>query len=75
MCRLSVEDEWSKTARDRVLSIDGGPMWFMALAFAFRMWHNMRPDGAIRGKWRIPNGMVGEWSIFVFKAPKVVVLA
>jgi hypothetical protein len=50
-------------------------MWFMALAFAFRMWHNMRPDGAIRGKWIIPNGMVGEWSIFVFKAPKVVVLA
>jgi hypothetical protein len=50
-------------------------MWFMALAFAFRMWHNMRPDGAIRRKWRIQNGMVGEWSIFVFKAPKVVVLA
>jgi hypothetical protein len=29
-------------------------MWFMA--FTFRMWHNMRPGGAIRGKWRIPDG-------------------
>ena len=30
VCRLSVEDEWSKAARDRALSIDGGPMWFMS---------------------------------------------
>jgi hypothetical protein len=28
---LSVEDEWSETASDRALSIDGGPMWFSGL--------------------------------------------
>jgi hypothetical protein len=28
LCRLSVEDEWLEFARDRVLSIDGCPMWF-----------------------------------------------
>jgi hypothetical protein len=26
-CKLSVEDGWLKSARDRALSIDGGPMW------------------------------------------------
>jgi hypothetical protein len=26
--RLSVEDKWLESARDRALSIDGGPMWF-----------------------------------------------
>jgi hypothetical protein len=26
--RLSVEDEWLESARDRALSIDGGRMWF-----------------------------------------------
>jgi hypothetical protein len=48
-----VEDEWSKTGRDRVLSLDGGPLSFMS--FAFRMWHNMRLGGATRGMWRIPD--------------------
>jgi hypothetical protein len=28
LCRLLVEDEWLKSAHDRVLSIDGGPIWF-----------------------------------------------
>jgi hypothetical protein len=28
MCRLSVEDEWLESARDRALSIDGGLMLF-----------------------------------------------
>jgi hypothetical protein len=28
VCRLLVEDEWLKAARDRALSIDGGHMWF-----------------------------------------------
>jgi hypothetical protein len=28
LCRLSVEDEWLEFAHDRVLSTDGGPMWF-----------------------------------------------
>jgi hypothetical protein len=32
----------------------------------------MRSGGAIRGKWRIPDGKVGEWSVFMFEAPKVV---
>jgi hypothetical protein len=68
--RLSVEDEWSKTARDRSLSSDGGHMWFMS--FSFGMWHNMRPDGATREKWRIPDVNVRERSIFMFRAPKVV---
>jgi hypothetical protein len=31
-------------------------MWFMI--FAFRMWHNLRPGRATRGKWRIPDGKV-----------------
>ena len=30
VCRLSVEDEWSKTAHDRALSSDGGSMWFLS---------------------------------------------
>jgi hypothetical protein len=25
-------------------------------------WFKMRPDGAIRGKWRILDGKEGEWS-------------
>jgi hypothetical protein len=40
--------------------------------FAFRMWHNMRPSGAIRGKWRIPDGNVGERSVVMFGTPNVV---
>jgi hypothetical protein len=28
LCRLSVEDEWSETARYRALFVDGGPLWF-----------------------------------------------
>jgi hypothetical protein len=30
VCRLSVEDKWSKATRDTALSIDGGPMLFMS---------------------------------------------
>jgi hypothetical protein len=45
-------------------------MWFMA--FAFGMWHNLTPGGATRRKWRIPNGKVSEWSVFMFRAPKEV---
>jgi hypothetical protein len=52
-----------ETARDRALSIDGGPMWFMA--YAFGMWHNMRPGGATRKKWRIPDEM-GESGLFSY---------
>jgi hypothetical protein len=51
---LSVQDKWSKSSRDRALSIDGYIMWFMA--FSFEMWHNMSPGRAIRGKWRISDG-------------------
>jgi hypothetical protein len=32
---------------------------------------NMRPVGATRGKWRIPDGKVGEWTVFMFRALKV----
>jgi hypothetical protein len=38
-------------------------MWFMA--FTFEMWHNMRPDRATRGKWRILNGK-GESGLFSY---------
>jgi hypothetical protein len=31
-------------------------MWFMS--FTFGLCHNMRPGGAIRGKWRILDGNV-----------------
>jgi hypothetical protein len=47
---------------------DGGPMWFSEL---IRMLAQLRPGGAIRGKWRIPDGKVDVWSIFMFRAPKV----
>ena len=42
------------------------------LAFAFELWYNMRPGGATRGKWRIPDGKGGEWNVVMFGAPKVV---
>jgi hypothetical protein len=32
----------------------------------------MRPGGAIRGKWIIPDGKVGERSVVMFRATKVV---
>jgi hypothetical protein len=51
----------AKPLRDRALSIDGGPISFMA--FAFGMWHNLRPGGATRGKSRIPDGK-GDSSLF-----------
>jgi hypothetical protein len=34
VCRLSLEDEWSKAARNRVPSHDDSSMWFM-LAIGF----------------------------------------
>jgi hypothetical protein len=61
---LLVEDEWSETAHDRALSIDGGPMWFSGLIGML----------AIRGKLRIPDGKVGVWFVFMFEAPTVVVV-
>jgi hypothetical protein len=36
VCRLSVENEWSKAARDRAPSRDGGSLWFI---LAIRLWH------------------------------------
>jgi hypothetical protein len=33
-------------------------------------WHNWRPDGAIRGKWRILDGKEDEWSDLIFRAPR-----
>jgi hypothetical protein len=37
-----------------------------------RIYDNLRPDGVIRGKWRIPDVNVGEWSVFMFEAANVV---
>jgi hypothetical protein len=48
-------------------------MWFMT--FAFEMWHNLRLGRPTREKWRISDGKVGEWSVFMFGAPKVVAAA
>jgi hypothetical protein len=56
--------------RDRALSIDGGHMWFKWNDQ--NCWHNLRPVGAIRAKWTILDGKVGVWSIFMFRALKVV---
>jgi hypothetical protein len=33
-------------------------------------WHNWRPGGAIRGKWRILDGKEDEWSDLIFGAPR-----
>jgi hypothetical protein len=35
-------------------------------------WFNMRPSGATRGKWRILDGKVSEWYVFMFGALKLV---
>jgi hypothetical protein len=59
-----------QATRDRALYSDGGPMGFMS--FGFGIWHNVRPGGATRGKWRIPDGKVGERSVVMFRALKVV---
>jgi hypothetical protein len=67
-----VEVKWLKAACDGALSIDGGPMWFKA--FAFRMWHKLRPGRATKEKWRIPDGKVRERSVIMFGATKVVTL-
>jgi hypothetical protein len=54
-------------------SHDGGSLWIRFLAFG--MWHELRPGRATRGKSRIPDGKVGEWIVFMFRALKVVVPA
>jgi hypothetical protein len=38
-------------------------MWF--IVFTFRMWHNLRPDGTTRGKWRILD-QKGESDLFSY---------
>jgi hypothetical protein len=35
----------------------------------------MRPDRTTRGKWRIPNGKVGERSVVMFGVPMLIALA
>jgi hypothetical protein len=40
--------------------------------FTFGLWLNLRPGGATREMWRMPDGRGGEWCIFTFGAPKVV---
>jgi hypothetical protein len=43
---------WLKAARDRAPSHDGGSTWFMLVIV---LWLYVRPDGATREKWRIPD--------------------
>jgi hypothetical protein len=33
-------------------------------------WFKMRPGGAVRGKWRIPDGKKGEWCDLIFGASR-----
>jgi hypothetical protein len=51
-----------------------GPFLSMEVLCGFAKWsngwHNWRPDGAIRGKWRIMDGMEGEWSDLIFRGPR-----
>jgi hypothetical protein len=51
MCSLSVEDERLESARNRALSIDGGPMWFK--------WIDQ--DVGIIGDWVGQLGESGEY--------------
>jgi hypothetical protein len=48
-------------ACDRALSIDGGLMWISQVDPEY--WQNLRLGGAIRRKWRILDGNVGERSV------------
>jgi hypothetical protein len=45
------------------------------MTFAFRMWYNLRPGRAAREKLRKSDGEVGDWSVFMFGALKVVASA
>jgi hypothetical protein len=58
------------TTRDRTPSSDGGSMWLFPLVNKKSL--ELRLGGATRGKWRIPEGKVDEWTVFMFVAPKVV---
>jgi hypothetical protein len=40
------------------------------LARGLNGWHNWRPGGAIREKWRILDGKKGEWFDLKFIAPR-----
>jgi hypothetical protein len=42
------------------------------LSEVVRLWFDMRPGGPTRGKWRIPDGKVGERFVIIYEAPKVV---
>jgi hypothetical protein len=67
MYRLLLEVEWLESTHNRVLSIDGGPMWFSE---RMECWHNWRPGRAMTRKWRILDGKEGEWFDMKFKAPR-----
>jgi hypothetical protein len=58
-----VEDEWLESARDRALSIDGGPTWFSRMIKFYIIGDRM---GHLEGKWRILDGKEGEWSDLIF---------
>jgi hypothetical protein len=49
--------------------------WWFYVWISFKEWNvtlNLRPGGAIRGKWRILDGKAREWCVLIFGAPKVV---
>jgi hypothetical protein len=53
---------WSKATHCRTPSHDGGSMWFMLV---IGLWLYVRPGGATRGEWRIPDGK-GESGLFSY---------
>jgi hypothetical protein len=57
-----------ESAHDRTLSLDGGPMWIYQ--DGQKLWHNWRPDRAIRAKWRILNGKDESSLDHKFRAPR-----
>jgi hypothetical protein len=65
-----MEAKWLEIAHDMTPFLNGGSMWLWLLQFG--MWHELRLGRVTKGKWRTPDGKVGEWSIFMFGAPKVV---
>jgi hypothetical protein len=61
--RPSVDVEWLIAAHDRAPSHDGGSMCFYVSDQI--SWVYVRPCGATREKWRIPDGK-GESGLFSF---------
>jgi hypothetical protein len=73
--RTPLEVEWQVALmRLGLLYPTGSWMEFLTIGIDGR-WFNMRPGGATKGKWSIPDGKVRERSVIMFGAPKVVTLS